>query len=178
MGPSGSGTTTLAKELSKKLKFSQEDTDNMFWEQTDPPFSVQRNIEDLHNLFYDFTSQDQFILSGDVLNWGIPKDALLKSFTHIIYLYTPWGIREKRIRDRENKRFGNRIKPGGDMYQTHEDFIQWASKYELDRQVGRNKPSQKNFIKHFLKKSKNILEIEKDINLKAVLEKSLKFLNS
>jgi adenylate kinase family enzyme len=176
MGPSGSGTTTLAKELSKKLKISQEDTDNMFWEQTDPPFSVQRNIEDLHNCFYNFTSQDQFILSGDVLNWGIPKDTLLKIFKHIIYLYTPWEIREKRIRDRENKRFGNRIKFGGDMYQTHEDFIQWASKYESDRQIGRNRLSQKNFIKHFLDKSENILEIEKDLPLKSVVEKSLVFL--
>jgi adenylate kinase family enzyme len=176
MGSSGSGTTTLGKELSRILDIPQEDSDNFFWKDTDPQYTEPKSKEDLHKLFYDFTSSDQFILSGDVLNWGLSEEDLLNSFTHIIYLYLPWETREIRIRNREEKRFGDRIKPGADMYQSHEDFIQWASKYELDLQVGRNKPSQKNFIKCFLEMSNNVFEIEKDLSLKVVVEKSLLFL--
>jgi len=178
MGPSGSGTTTLGKELSRKLGIPQEDSDNMFWEQTDPPFSVQKDIEDLHKHFYKFCSQEQFILSGDVLNWGLPKDELLNSFSHLIYLYVPWEIREKRIRQREEERFGDRIMPGGDMYKTHEDFITWASKYGHERQVGRNKLSQKNFIKHSLEKSNNAFEIEENLSLENIVSRSLQFLKA
>ncbi len=36
MGPSGPGTTTLGKVLFKKLEIPQEDSDNLFWENTDP----------------------------------------------------------------------------------------------------------------------------------------------
>lgn len=177
MGPSGAGTTTLAIELSKQLKISHEDSDNMFWEDTDPPFSTQRKIEDLHKLFYQFTSQENFILSGDVLNWRLPNEELLQSFTHLIYLYTPWEIREKRIRSRESARFGDRIKPNGDMYKTHEAFLTWASKYETAQQVGRNKVSQKSFIEQFTKASGFVLEIEKNLSLKKTIDESLLFLN-
>jgi len=176
MGPSGSGTSTLGLELSKRFKIPQEDSDNFFWQKTDPPYTSKNSIEELHKLFYEFTSIENFIISGDILNWGICEEDLLSRFTHIIYLYLPWEVRESRIRNRESKRFGNRIKPGGDMYKTHEDFIQWASKYDFDTQLGRNKTSQKNFIKLFSKKNKNVFEIEKVLSLKDLVEQSVLFL--
>ncbi len=178
MGPSGSGTTTLGKVLSEKLRIPHEDSDNLFWVNTDPPFTVQRDIEELHKHFFSLASKQQFIISGDVLNWGLPQNELLTCFSHVIYLYVPWKIREERIRKREEQRFGDRIKLGGDMYKTHEDFIAWASRYELQNQVGRNKPSQKNFTKHFFEISKNILEIEEELSLDNIVNQSMRFLNS
>lgn len=34
------------------------------------------------------------------------------------------------IKKREKERFGSRIEPGGDMYQQHLEFIDWAKKYD------------------------------------------------
>lgn len=172
-GPSGVGTTTLGKSLEKILSVEQKDTDDLFWLNTDPPFTKQRDIGSLHKLFYRITSNKKFILSGDCLNWGVPKLDLLNCFTHVIHLYLPWEIREHRIRSREKDRFGHRIESGGDMYQTHEAFIQWASKYESDRQVGRNLLSQKNFINQF--KGKSIF-INEQLNEDELIRLALKFL--
>jgi len=178
MGPSGSGTTTLGKKLSRELSIAQEDSDNLFWENTNPPFTTQTKIEKLYELFNDFTKQERFILSGDVLNWGLPRKELLNCFTHLIYLYVPWEIREKRIREREIHRFGNRILNSGDMYKTHEGFIEWASHYESGRKAGRNMLSQKNFIDHFRKQNKNVLEIEEPLELIELTNHAISFLNN
>ena len=175
-GSSGSGATTLGDKVSEQLNIPQEDTDTFFWEPTNPPFTLQRDIVNLHKVYNEFVAQDSFILSGDCLNWGLPKDDLLNHFTHLIFLYVPWEIREKRIRDREIKRFGDRILIGGDMHKTHEDFIEWASHYESERQVGRNLLSQNNFIEQFEKSGGKTLRFEDDFDLEAVLNKSLSFL--
>jgi adenylate kinase family enzyme len=70
-GSSGSGTTTLGNKLSEKLNILKEDTDTFFWEPTNPPFTLQRDIKDLHKVFNEFVAKDSFILSGDCLNWGL-----------------------------------------------------------------------------------------------------------
>lgn len=39
-------------------------------------------------------------------------------------------MRIARLKKREKERFGSRIEPGGDMYQQHLEFIDWAKKYD------------------------------------------------
>lgn len=170
MGPSGAGTTTLGKELSKRLKIPHFDSDDLFWEKTDPPFTTQRGIEDLHEKTHKLFSLESFILTGDVLNWGLDKNLLLNAFTHTVYLYIPWDVRELRIREREHKRFGDRISPNGDMYKTHEAFIEWASHYDDGRRVGRNRESQLNFIGKFEVNGGKVLKIEHEASVKELIE--------
>ena len=80
MGASGSGTTTLGAALSQELSLRHEDSDNFFWEQTDPPFTTPRDAEALHKLFYQYAKFDFFVLSGDILNWGLSEEFLLQCF--------------------------------------------------------------------------------------------------
>ena len=42
LGASGSGTTTIAKVLAKKLGYVHLDTDSYFWEETDIPVTHAR----------------------------------------------------------------------------------------------------------------------------------------
>lgn len=44
-GASGSGTTTLGRELSRLLGFRLLDTDDFYWMPTDPKFTVKRPPE-------------------------------------------------------------------------------------------------------------------------------------
>jgi hypothetical protein len=39
-------------------------------------------------------------------------------------------IRIERLEKREAERFGERIREGGDMYENHIDFIEWAKGYD------------------------------------------------
>ena len=114
----------------------------------------------MQSLLYDLILHDQFVLSGDVLNWGLPEQDILNAFSHVIFLYVPWQERDKRLRKKEYGRFGERILQNGDMHETHEGFIEWASHYDSGLMPGRNKKSQLEFLKRFHKNGGAILEID------------------
>ncbi|MDE7157026.1 MAG: shikimate kinase [Lachnospiraceae bacterium] len=45
-------------------------------------------------------------------------------------IVTDTDIRIERLKLREKKHFGERIMPGGDMYEHHMEFIEWAREYD------------------------------------------------
>lgn len=67
------------------------------------------------------------IISGSLVDWG---DELIPLFTLAVRMVTDTEIRIKRLMIREKKKFGDRIMPGGDMYTTHTEFLEWAGKYD------------------------------------------------
>lgn len=176
-GPSGSGTTTLANAISNHLNIFHQDSDDFFWLQTDPPFTTQRDVDSLHELFFQFAKLESYILSGDVLGWGIPAGYLQQNFTHVIYLYTPWEIRKARIQLREKLRFGERIMVGGDMNEQYEAFLDWASHYETGLENGRNMSSQQNFVGDFKNQGGHVLEIFDELSQEATYDRAFYFLN-
>lgn len=67
------------------------------------------------------------VLSGSLVGWG---DALIPDFTLAVRVVTDTSTRLARIKQREYARFGVRILPGGDMYDHHQAFLQWAAGYD------------------------------------------------
>ncbi|MCO4754621.1 MAG: hypothetical protein KC478_09060 [Bacteriovoracaceae bacterium] len=175
MGPSGAGTTTLGKKLGSHLSVEQVDSDQLFWEETDPPFTDPREVGELHSLFKR-AIENEVIISGDVLNWGMNQNFLIQSFTHLIYLYVPWEIRERRIHTRDKARFGSRILEGGDMHTKHEAFLSWARGYETDLHSGRNLTSQKHFYSQFKKQGRPCLEFKEEFDMDFLVQMSTDFL--
>lgn len=51
-------------------------------------------------------------------------------FTLAIRIETKTDIRIERLKKRERKHFGTRIDVGGDMYENHRKFIDWAAAYD------------------------------------------------
>lgn len=51
-------------------------------------------------------------------------------FTLAIRIETAADIRLQRLKIREREKFGSRIDIGGDMYDNHMKFINWAATYE------------------------------------------------
>ncbi len=128
-GASGSGTTTLAKAIGNRFSYKTLDSDDYFWLPTDPPFTRTRKSEERMQLMQkDMCDCKNIVISGSLCGWG---DELLSSFDLAIRLITPTDVRLERIKEREFKRFGERIKSGGDMHKTHEDFLIFASQYDL-----------------------------------------------
>ena len=66
-------------------------------------------------------------MSGSLVGWG---DALIPKFTLAVRVVTDTPTRLARIKQREYARFGARILPGGDMYDHHQAFLQWAAGYD------------------------------------------------
>lgn len=127
-GAAGSGTSTLGKELSEQLGYKWMDTDDYFWEPTNPPFTTQRERSERVRLMReDIERYENVVISGCVGNWG---NALCPFFTLAVRVVIDSELRLARLKKREQERFGERIAPGGDMYEHHLEFIEWASKYD------------------------------------------------
>jgi hypothetical protein len=73
------------------------------------------------------TAHDAWVLSGSLCGWG---DGAISLFELVVFLAIPPDIRMARLRRREHKRFGERILPGGDMYEQSQAFLAWAASYD------------------------------------------------
>ena len=65
-GASGSGTSTIGKFISNKLGYFFMDTDDYFWESTNPPYTIKRNVSDR---IYDRGGLDMRSKSKHVYLW-------------------------------------------------------------------------------------------------------------
>ena len=127
-GASGSGTSTLGQAVANRTGFRFLDSDDYLWVPTDPQFTTKRTpAERMALLMKDIDASDGAVLSGSLVGWG---DPLIPSFTLAVRLVVPQDIRMERIRRREQERYGDRIRPGGDMNQIHRDFLDWAAAYD------------------------------------------------
>ena len=127
-GASGSGTSTLGQAVAEKTGYAFLDSDDYIWAPTDPPFtSLRTHAERLPLLQRDMERIGNAVLSGSLVGWG---DPLIPRFTLAVRLVTPTEIRMDRLRRREYARFGDRVLPGGDMYEQHQAFLAWAAAYD------------------------------------------------
>ena len=127
-GASGSGTTSLGAALGIRLQAKHLDTDDFYWQKTNPPFTQKESPANrIKNIKAQIDHLDKWILSGSLCSWG---DPLISRFKLMIFLKLDPKIRMARLIKREQLRYGNRIKPRGDMYHQHLEFIDWARSYD------------------------------------------------
>ena len=127
-GASGSGTTTLGAKLCQELGYTLLDTDNYFWLPAEPMFMKKRPREERIELMTrDINNFENVVISGSLAGWG---DALIPYFTLAIRIEMEPSLRIERLLRREKERFGSRIELGGDMYQRHLEFVEWAKAYD------------------------------------------------
>ncbi len=127
-GASGSGTTTRGRELARVLGFTHLDIDDYFWQKSDVPFTVVRPREERQAmLLKDIRTYPRFVLSGSAVKWDEP---LLPFLVLAVFVLTPTEVRIERLHKRERERFKDRILEGGDMYNNHLEFLQWAEGYD------------------------------------------------
>lgn len=127
-GASGAGTTTLARAISGRHGFMHLDTDDFYWELTNPPFTTKRDLASRQRLLSEaIDNAGKCVVSGSLCGWG---DIFISKFDLVIYLHTNTELRIKRLNSREFQRFGDKISPGGDMHESHQEFIEWATLYD------------------------------------------------
>ncbi|MEM7375117.1 MAG: AAA family ATPase [Bacteroidota bacterium] len=135
-GASGSGTTTLAQELGKRLQWKTLDTDAYYWKKTHPPF--QQKIP-LHirqeQLRADVESAQHVIVSGSLVSWGRYWET---AFDLAVFLRIPHDIRMHRLLLREKSRYGEQLASDLDLQANSMAFLQWASHYDDPEFEGRS----------------------------------------
>ena len=75
----------------------------------------------------DMKAAENAVISGSLVDWG---DELIPFFTLAVRVITDTDLRIKRLKQREYEAFGKRVLTGGDMYETHIEFLEWAGAYD------------------------------------------------
>ena len=140
LGMNGAGKSTLAHALAKATGFRELDLEDFYFPEQrasrvhalehdtvirtehlgDLPFSQPRSKAEVEEALLKAMSDSHgFIVSGVTLNFS-PE--LLSRIDLAVELSTPLTTRIQRIQSREERRFGDRVLPGGDMYTQQEDF--------------------------------------------------------
>lgn len=145
IGASGSGTSTLGRSLTAALSLPHFECDDFFHGPSDPPFQNPRPSEERYKLIcQDVLAEESWILSGGIAGWS-PYPQL--DFTCIVFLYVGTQVRVERLHRREQERFGDRILMGGDMQVIHEEFIDWASRYDVGDIEGKTLAMHEEYLK-------------------------------
>ncbi|OOY33337.1 AAA family ATPase [Thioclava sp. F36-6] len=126
-GAAGSGTSSLGERLADRLGVTHLDTDQFYWAESDPPYTVKRRPAERLALMEAAKEPDGWVISGSLDGWGEPAIA---GADLIVFLTAPTPIRLARLRKREAARFGTRIRKGGDMEANHGSFLTWAAGYD------------------------------------------------
>lgn len=117
-GASGSGCTTLGRELAAQLGIPVLDTDDYFWHATVPLFQQKREPRDRNALLgHDLDTHPVCVVSGSVMLWDSGLDDV---FDLVVFLRVPDDTRMPRLIARETERFGA----------PDQEFIDWAASYE------------------------------------------------
>ncbi len=145
LGPCGSGTSTLGRLLAQRRGWPWFDSDDFYWQPTDPPYTRKRRpAERLALLRRSVSGLESWVLSGSMLGWG---DGLRELFDLVVYLDVGPEERERRLRLRERGRFGERIGPGGDMAGIHRNLIEYSARYESGGMDIRSRLSEGEWLK-------------------------------
>jgi len=129
LGASGSGTSTLGRAIAQSFGHVHLDTDDYFWEPTDPPFQRPREREHrLALLGAGLDAHPRWVLSGSLCGWG---DVFIPRFDLVIFLLVPQEIRLARLLERERRCYGEEaLAAGGAMHAGHTAFMTWAAGYD------------------------------------------------
>ncbi len=172
-GASGSGTTTLAKEIEKKTSFVHLDVDDYYWKKTEPPFQEKIPlIERNKNLKVDFEKFENVIISGSMVSWGKEWETL---FDLAIFIRLDNKERMKRLENRETERYGEKLLTDKNIWQNSKAFLQWANQYENPNFDGRSFKVHNNWIELLDCK---VLRIDGDMELNDKTKKLMKEIKS
>lgn len=124
VGLNGSGKTTLGRALADALGYFRIDVEDYYFP-AEGAFNEARSRDEVEQLMLeDIEKNGNFVLSSVCADFA----SIEKYYCLIVYLEAPKEMRLDRIRKRSIDRFGERVLPGGDLYESEENFFAFAAK--------------------------------------------------
>ena len=122
-GCNGSGKSTLGRELAKALGYKFIDVEDVSFRKGEADYIYDYPLpydDVVCNLRDEISNCENFFFAAVKGNYG--RDILLR-YKYAIFVNTPRELRLQRIRDRSLGKFGDRILPGGDLYEKEQRFF-------------------------------------------------------
>lgn len=135
-GGSGSGTTTLAGSLAKRLNYTHLDVDDFYWIKTQVPYQIKiARSQRIVSLKKALSTTENVVVSGSLVSWG---EYWENTFDLAVLLRIPQDVRMSRLKKRETERYGDSLKNDPDIKIKSEEFLEWARNYDNPSFIGRN----------------------------------------
>ena len=128
-GLNGSGKSTFGKALAEKLKFHFIDSENLFFPKTDASYrsaNARSRAEAERCFIGEIRKYENFVFAA------VKGDYAKEIYQYAVLLNVPKSIRLERLRNRTFLRFGDRMLPGGDLYEQEKAFFDMASARKED----------------------------------------------
>ena len=125
-GLNGAGKSTLGKALAEKLDFHFIDNENLYFPMTDSHYiyASPRTREEVEKLlFNEITLHKNFVFASVK---GDYRESIYPFFQYAVLVDVPREIRIQRVKNRSFQKFGNRMLPGGDLYEQEERFFHFV----------------------------------------------------
>lgn len=155
-GGNGAGKSTIGTELSNKIGVPFFDVEDYYFPSKSDAYyyNAARSKKEVEKLLMiDFDKSEEFVFATTKPNFC---NEIIAKFTLVIYIKTPKDVRIKRVIDRSYKKFGDRILPGGDLYEVENKFFNMVNRRDENEILLSLKKLQIPIIK--LNGEKNICE--------------------
>ncbi len=122
-GLNGTGKSTLGKALAEKLHFYFIDNEDLYFPKTDPNYlyAAPRTREEVQKLLFNtIKAHENFIFASVKSDYG---EFIYPFFQYAVLIDVPKDIRIERVKNRSFQKFGNRMLPGGDLYEQEKQFF-------------------------------------------------------
>ena len=130
-GLNGSGKTALGKKLADALQFFCMDVEDYYFPDACMPYSSPRPHEDVRKrLLADIQAHPRFVFSAVCGSMG---EEIVSRYRLVVYLDTPRDVRTARVWKRTYDQFGDRMLPGGDLYEQEQSFLEFVERRTPDR---------------------------------------------
>ena len=126
-GMNGSGKSTLGRALAESLGWRFIDNEDLYFPKDDPDylFARQRTQEEVERLLLkEVQRDDRFVFAAVKGNYG---DAVLPYYRAAVMVEVPRELRLQRVQQRSLDKFGDRARPGGDLYEREKWFFDHIS---------------------------------------------------
>ena len=121
-GLNGAGKSTLGQILAERLGYRFIDNEDFYFPKDDPSylFAAPRSHEEVVRHLEELIEKDRrFVFAAVKGDYGEKLPAFLD---HIVLIEVPREILSRRVRDRSYQKFGDRVLPGGDLYEKEQSW--------------------------------------------------------
>ena len=131
MGLNGCGKSTLGRALAEHIGYRFMDAEDFYFPAgQDNPYAVSRSREEALSLLREAVQVHPRFVYASV--FGPRDEAEEASCALAVVLSAPKDVRLRRVEQRQIARFGERVRPGGDMFEQEAAFRAFAAKRSED----------------------------------------------